>query len=84
LAVHKEGTGFGFGWGGHDVAEDGAGCVDGAIEGRLVDGRFDRFIADEEMTASTTACLRLQKVGSIAVDVKGHATSVVSNGCVGM
>jgi hypothetical protein len=64
LAVDKEDTHFGLGGRGHDLAEDVAGGVEGAVVGRL-----SRFVAGIEVAASAATYFGLGKIGGITLDI---------------
>ncbi len=81
LAVNEEASNFGFGGRCHDVAKLVANGMDGAV-GRWICGRrFCRVTgvrAEIVMAVNATASFGHRHIGSVAIDVEDHATSVVA------
>ena len=85
--IVEEAGEFGFGGGGHDVFENTADGMDGAVVGRQSGGRFGgirRQGTEEEMAADPAACFGLGEVGGVAADPEDHVAGVVADGGISM
>ena len=78
---------FSFGGGGHDILEDNADSMEGAIVGgwcgRLL-GRISRVGAKEKMAPDAAASFGLGQIRGVAMDVEYHVTGIVTEDGIGM